>query len=76
MRRLHGCLFLLVVSFLSSTLLGQTVDTSILGSVTDPQGSVIPDATVIVHAEATGQEKTVKTTGDGQYRVQYLVPGV
>jgi len=76
MRRLHGCLFLLFVFFVSSTLFGQTVDTSILGSVTDPQGSVIPDATVVVHAEATGQEKTVKTTGDGQYRVQYLVPGV
>jgi outer membrane receptor protein involved in Fe transport len=42
----------------------------------DPQGSVIADATVVVRADATGQEKTVKTTGDGQYRVQYLVPGV
>jgi len=37
---------------------------------------VIAGATVVVHADATGQEKTIKTTGDGQYRVQYLVPGV
>ncbi len=59
-----------------SILMAQTVDTSILGSVTDPQGSVIPGATVVVRAEATGQEKTIKTSGDGQYRVQYLVPGV
>jgi hypothetical protein len=51
------------------------VDTSILGSVTDPQGSVVPGATVVVRADATGQEKTVTTSGDGQYRVQYLVPG-
>ncbi|HEY0163349.1 MAG TPA: TonB-dependent receptor [Edaphobacter sp.] len=56
-------------------MFGQTVDTSILGSVTDPQGSVIPNATVLVRADATGQEKTVKTSGDGQYRIQYLVPG-
>jgi hypothetical protein len=41
----------------------------------DPQGSVVPGATVVVHADATGQEKSIKTTGDGQYRVQYLVPG-
>ena len=75
MRKLLGCAFV-VFSFLScSTLVAQTVDTSILGSVTDPQGSVIAGATVVVHADATGQEKTVKTTGDGQYRVQYLVPG-
>ena len=75
MRKLLVCAFV-VFSFLScSTLVAQTVDTSILGSVTDPQGSVIASATVVVRADATGQEKTVKTTGDGQYRVQYLVPG-
>lgn len=76
MRKLISCPLLLVSLFSSAVLMGQTVDTSILGSVTDPQGSVIPDATVVVRADATGQEKTVKTTSDGQYRVQYLVPGI
>ncbi|MDE1176694.1 MAG: carboxypeptidase regulatory-like domain-containing protein [Edaphobacter sp.] len=71
------CMPLLCVPlFFSSFAVGQTVDTSILGSVTDPQGSVVPGATVVVHADATGQEKTVTTSGDGQYRVQYLVPGM
>ena len=76
MRKLLGFLFVSFVLLPSSILVSQTVDTSILGSVTDPQGSVIADATVLVRADATGQEKTVKTTGDGQYRVQYLVPGI
>src|SRR5216683_525561 len=76
MCKLLGCAFV-VFSFLScSILVGQTVDTSILGSVTDPQGSVIVGATVVVRADATGQKKSVETTGDGQYRVQYLVPGI
>jgi outer membrane receptor protein involved in Fe transport len=76
MHKLLGCAFA-VFSFLScSILVGQTVDTSILGSVTDPQGSVIVGATVVVRADATGQKKSVETTGDGQYRVQYLVPGI
>jgi len=58
MRKLLGCAFV-VLSFLScSTLVAQTVDTSILGSVTEPAGSVIAGATVVVHADATGQEKT------------------
>ena len=74
MRKLAFCFFALLL-FPRIPLTAQTVDTSILGSVTDPQGSVIPEATIVVHADATGQEKTIKTTGDGQYRVQYLVPG-
>jgi len=76
MRKLLVCSLVLVLLLAPSSLLtAQTVDTSILGSLTDPQGSVIPGATVLVRAEATGQEKTVKTSGDGQYRVQFLVPG-
>jgi hypothetical protein len=57
-------------------IIGQTVDTSILGSVMDPQNSVIAGATVTVRSDATGQQKSVVTTGDGQYRVPYLVPGL
>jgi len=76
MRKLFGCAFAVFSLLSCSILVGQTVDTSILGSVMDPQGSVIAGATVVVRADATGQEKAVKTTGDGQYRVQYLVPGI
>jgi hypothetical protein len=77
MRKLLVCSFVLALLLVpSSFIAAQTVDTSILGSVLDPQGSVVPDATVVIRADATGQEKTVKTTGDGQYRVQYLVPGI
>src|SRR5215471_10595890 len=76
MRKLLVCSFVLALLLVPSSLLtAQTVDTSILGSVTDPQGAAVPGATVMIRAEATGQEKTVTTTGDGQYRVQYLVPG-
>jgi outer membrane receptor protein involved in Fe transport len=76
MRQLLVCSFVLALLLVpSSFLAAQTVDTSILGSVVDPQGSVVPGATVLIRADATGQEKTVKTSGDGQYRVQFLVPG-
>jgi outer membrane receptor protein involved in Fe transport len=75
MRKLFSCFSVVLFLLSSSILFAQTVDTSILGSVTDPQGSVVVGATVVVRAEATGQEKTVTTSADGQYRVQYLVPG-
>jgi len=61
--------------FTPAVLGAQTVDTAFVGIVTDASGSAIPGATVIVHSDATGQEKEAKTNGSGQYLVQYLVPG-
>jgi hypothetical protein len=58
-----------------SVLFAQSVDTAILGTATDPSGAVIAGATVVVHADDTGLEKTATTNGSGQYIVQYLVPG-
>ena len=53
----------------------QSVDTAILGVVTDASGAAIRGATVVVHSEATGADKTAVTGDGGQYNVQYLLPG-
>lgn len=53
----------------------QTLDTGILGTVTDPQGAAIAGATVIISNAAQGISRTVKTGQDGEYEVRYLVPG-
>ncbi|HEY6969701.1 MAG TPA: TonB-dependent receptor, partial [Candidatus Angelobacter sp.] len=45
------------------------------GTVTDPQGAVVPGATVTVTNPSTGVTKTAKTGGDGAYRIQALPPG-
>ncbi|HJP94490.1 MAG TPA: TonB-dependent receptor [Pyrinomonadaceae bacterium] len=56
---------------------GQTSSTgSISGSVLDPKGAVVPGATVKVVSNATGQEFTVQTTGDGSFTVPSLLAGV
>jgi hypothetical protein len=47
----------------------------IVGSVTDPQGAAIPNATVTVSSKGTGTAKTVTTGGRGDYRVPLLSPG-
>jgi len=54
----------------------QTLDTGILGTITDPAGAVVAGATVVIENPATGQRRTVKTSSDGKYEVRYLVPGV
>ena len=53
----------------------QTLDTGILGLVTDPSGAVIAGAAVAVANTATGVRRLAATASDGKYEIRYLVPG-
>src|SRR6185437_13375457 len=48
---------------------------SLQGTVTDPQGNVIPDATVTLTSKETNVSKTVTTSGSGVYAIPGLAPG-
>src|SRR5207247_3764499 len=54
---------------------GQSLDTGILGTVTDPNGAVVPGASVTISDAATGLVRTVTTGQEGGYEVRYLRPG-
>src|SRR5205823_10208892 len=66
-----GFLLLLI----STSLMAQTFRGTILGTVTDPQGAVIPGAKVTVHNVNTGLERTTQTSEDGSYSVPELPIG-
>jgi len=68
---------LLVVSVFSVTsLMAQTASTGALtGTVKDPSGAVIPNATVTLTSADTGQTRTATTTADGTYKFSLLPPG-
>lgn len=69
-------LTLLVAAF-SIVGYGQIKPTStISGTVTDPQGAVVPGAAVVTKNNATGTERTVTTADNGTYSVPALEPGV
>lgn len=53
----------------------QSVDTGVLGIVTDSSGGVIPGADVTVTNQATGVAAHVVSGADGAYEVRYLTPG-
>ncbi|MEO8725336.1 MAG: TonB-dependent receptor [Acidobacteriaceae bacterium] len=54
----------------------QTANTgAISGTVTDPSGAVVPGAQIKVTNAATGEVRTVKSTGRGLYVVPQLSPG-
>ena len=68
---------LLFAPFLSPSLLAQTSGTAALtGTVTDPTGAVIANATVTATNTANGQVRNATTGSDGAYRMGLLPPGV
>jgi len=85
---LHRCAFacaLVLCLFVSGTLFAQST-ASIQGTVTDATGASVPNATVTVRNQATGEERTVQTDAAGfyiaaslpvgTYRVEVKAPGM
>jgi len=48
---------------------------AIVGTVTDPSGLVVPDATVSVRNLGTNFTREVTTNNQGDYRIDFLNPG-
>jgi len=79
-RRIAGALFprcwlvlVLAVAFASSCW--AQFSSSLQGTVTDPSGAVIGNATVTLTNPDTNQQKSTTTTGSGTYRFDSLAPG-
>lgn len=66
---------LLSVALLSLNTLAQTGTSRITGTVTDPQGSVMPGAKVTAKNEATGVSYTAQTSSAGTYSFDSLPVG-
>jgi hypothetical protein len=62
----------LVAPTLAFAQIGQTA--VLTGTVTDASGAAIPDATVSVKSEKTGEVRNVKSDGAGHYSVANLPP--
>jgi len=60
---------------LETPVAAQTVDTVILGTITDSAGAVITGGTVTLTQAAKGLSRTARTGADGAYEFRYLLPG-
>ena len=70
----YVCLLLLIL--IPSFSLAQSSGTGALsGTVTDPTGAVVPNASVTATSADTGQARTTTTAADGTYRFNLLPPG-
>lgn len=74
MGRLKNILALAIFICLSAALHAQATAT-VTGVVTDPSGSVIPDATAVLSNPATGTDYTATTNTAGSYRFTSIPPG-
>src|SRR5258708_20215031 len=69
-------LLILITVLAAIPAAGQTSDTAIvLGTVTDPGGAVVPDATVDLTNAATNDTKTITTNSSGQYVLPNVAAG-
>jgi hypothetical protein len=56
--------------------LAQTETGQITGKVTDPNGAVIPNASISIKSVDTGHERTATANEDGSYSIVALQPGI
>jgi hypothetical protein len=66
----------LIFSTISQPTNAQTVTTgTVIGTVTDPSGAAVTDATVVLRNKATNGQATQKTNSAGQYTFANVTPG-
>src|SRR5688500_11294883 len=70
-----GAVGLLLAAPAAPVLAQSAATTGLTGRVTDPSGAGVPDVTVTVTSMDTGQQRTVKTSGEGAWAVRFLTPG-
>ena len=65
----------LLVILLADVVRGQVVGAILTGTVTDPSGAAVPNATVTIQNVATGIVTATQTNTAGIYTVPNLLPG-
>jgi hypothetical protein len=75
--KIRKAVSILTVTFLLACgVFAQSNTGSITGVVTDPNGAVVPSATVKITNQGTNETRTVQTDSDGRYEVPALSNGV
>jgi Carboxypeptidase regulatory-like domain len=66
---------LCVLGFTAISVAAQVTTTTLLGTVIDKTGAVVVDAKVTATNTGTNLQRSVKTNGEGEYRIEFLPVG-
>ena len=69
------CISLTTFALLPAAAQSTIATGSIQGTVSDPNGAVVPNATVTITNKATGQSSKLTTSSGGSYATGALIPG-
>lgn len=69
------CSVLILILCLAGLALAQSDNGRVIGTITDPSGAVLSNATVIATDSGTGHAVTAKTDSSGAYTLNALPPG-
>ena len=75
MRRISLFIAVIAMALFASVSFGQTTSGDLVGTVKDPSGAIVSNASVTVTNEATGVAVSVKSGSDGEFRAGNLLPG-
>lgn len=73
--KLYSCLAILVLLGSASFLFGQAVTATLVGTITDQTGAVVPNATVTIKNQGTSASQQGAANGAGNYVFTFLQPG-
>ena len=74
-RILLGAFWLVLISAMSTIILGQTLRGRIDGTVKDQQGQVVPNTGLSVKNTLTGEVLTASSNNDGAFSLYEVKPG-
>lgn len=69
------CAVIAVCLSVAVNVFGQEFRATITGNVNDPNGAVVPGATITIKNVETNVAATVRTNEDGSFTVPFLIPG-
>src|SRR5215204_3319890 len=72
-KRLAGALCLVLAG--APAAQAQATTGNVRGTVTDPQGAVVPNAKVTIARKSSNESKTAQTSEDGSYQFNNLLVG-
>lgn len=68
-------LFMLIIAAAPVAVVSQITTATIIGTISDPSGAQVPNATVTARNVDTGLKRTVTSGEDGSYRLEFLPVG-